>query len=200
MSTGSLLDVNDATTRTVLVPGQRISLPAGADTDALANGPSGGWVNLEVQPTQGPCWYGDTWLDGRSEGRRHEGVDIFTVPGQYVYAVVDGRLSSRIWDQPDTAGRATRWWLTAADGSATFFYVHLLDVAPGLRAGSRVRAGQIIGFVGDTGNAAAVHLHFEIHPNGGDAVNPYPMVKAVGGCRWGTPYEQPGGWTPERVS
>ena len=199
VSAGSLLEVNGATTRTVLVPGQRISLPAGADTDALANGSSGGWVNLEVQPTQGPCWYGDTWMDARSEGRRHEGVDIFAVPGQYVYAVVDGRLSSRIWDQP-TLRSGNALWLTAADGSATFFYAHLLDVAPGLRAGSRVRAGQIIGFVGDTGNAAAVHLHFEIHPNGGDAVNPYPMVKAVGGCRWGTPYEQPGGWTPERVT
>jgi murein DD-endopeptidase MepM/ murein hydrolase activator NlpD len=199
VSVGSLVDVNGATTRTVLVPGRRISLPAGADADALANGSSGGWVNLDVQPTQGPCWYGDTWMDARSEGRRHEGVDIFTVPGQYVYAVVDGRLSSRIWNQPGLrSGNA--WWLTAADGSATFFYAHLLDFAPGLRAGSRVQAGQIIGFVGDTGNAAAVHLHFEIHPGGGDAVNPYPMVKAVGGCRWGTPYEQPGGWTPERVS
>ena len=199
MSAGSLLDVNGASTRTVLVPGQRIALPAGTDTTALAGRASGGWVNLEAPPTQGPCGYADTWMDGRSGGRRHEGVDIFTVRGQYVYAVVDGRLSSRSWDQPGRRS-GNSWWLTVADGSATFFYAHLLDFAPGLRVGSRVRAGAIIGFVGDTGNAGAVHLHFEVHPNGGDAVNPYPIVKAVGGCRSGTPYAQPGGWTPARVS
>ena len=139
----------------MLVPGQRIALPAGADTSALASRrATGGWVNLGAPPTQGPCWYADTWRDHRSEGRRHDGVDLFTRRGEYVYAVVDGRLTSRTWDQPGLRS-GNSWWLTAADGSATFFYAHMADFAPGLRAGSRVRAGQIIGFVGDTGNAEA---------------------------------------------
>jgi LysM repeat protein len=191
----TLLDVNDAEADTVLVPGEKIALPSGARNPARAAGSA--TVSVEALPTQGPCWYADTWMSPRSDGRRHEGVDLFTKHGEYVYAVVDGVLTDRAWDQPDRrAGNA--WTLTSADGSGTwFFYAHLADFAPNLKVGSRVRAGQIIGFVGQTGNAAAVHLHFEVHPNGGDAVNPYPIVRARGGCNRDTPYAQPGGWVPE---
>ena len=191
----ALLDVNDADVDTVLVPGDELALPKGAKNPARAAGSR--TVTLQALPTQGPCGYADTWMDGRSGGRRHEGVDVFTKRGQYVYAVVDGVLTDRAWDQPGKrAGNA--WTLTSGDGSGTwFFYAHLADFAPGLKTGSRVRAGQIIGFVGDTGNAAAVHLHFEVHPDGGDPVNPYPIIRAAGGCNRGTPYTQPGGWVPE---
>jgi LysM repeat protein len=199
VSTRSLLGVNNANAATVLLPGQSIALPANADTGALArSAPDRASVRLQALPVQGPCGYADTWMAARSQGRRHEGIDMFAARGQYVYAVVDGTLTARRWDQPGRrAGNA--WWLRSADGTATFFYAHLLDFAPGLQAGSRVKAGQIIGFVGATGNAGGVHLHFEIHPGGGDAVNPYPIVKAAGGCNWDTPYKQPGGWVPDRI-
>lgn len=191
----ALLDVNDAEAGTVLVPGEQIALPSGSKNPGRSAGSA--TVSLEALPTQGPCWYADTWMAPRSGGRRHEGVDLFTKNGEYVYAVVDGVLTDRAWDQPDRrAGNA--WTLTSADGSGTwFFYAHLADFAPGLKVGSRVRAGQIIGFVGQTGNAAAVHLHFEVHPNDGDPVNPYPIIRAAGGCNRDTPYTQPGGWVPE---
>ena len=201
-SMSALLDVNDASSSDSLFPGQQIRLPAGASqpTDGSSAGGAAGsrsvQVDLAALPTQGPCWYHDTWGDGRSGGRYHVGTDVFTVPGEYVYAVVDGTLTSRKWAQPgNISGNA--WRLTAADGTY-FFYAHLADFAPGLGEGSRVRAGQIIGWVGSTGNTTVDHLHFEVHPGGGGPVNPYPILRAEGGaCNRGTPYTQPGGWVPD---
>jgi murein DD-endopeptidase MepM/ murein hydrolase activator NlpD len=70
--------------------------------------------------------------------------------------------------------------LTIGDGTY-FFYAHLDGFAAGLSAGQSVRAGQVIGYLGATG-ATSNHLHFEVHPQGGAAVNPYPIVKAVDAC------------------
>lgn len=146
---------------------------------------------------RGPCWFSDDWGDPRGGGRRHQGTDLFATPMSYIYAVVDGTLTRRTWDQPGMrSGNA--WWLTAADGSGTYyFYGHLADFAPELSVGSRVEAGQIIGFMGNTGNSAFPHLHFEIHPNGGGAVNPYPLLRQLDGCKTGEQYRQPGGWVPD---
>ncbi len=188
---GDLLGANGANARTVLQPGDRLCLPKGAVLAVDVNTV----VSLAALPVQGPCWYGNTWQAPRGAGRRHEGVDLIVASGNVVYAVADGVLTRRAWDQPGSlSGNA--WWLTTADGSY-FFYAHLSDFAPGLRTGSRVRAGQIIGFVGSTGNSATPHLHFEIHPFGGEPINPYPTVRAAGGCKRGAGYEQPGGWIPE---
>ncbi|MDJ0771779.1 MAG: LysM peptidoglycan-binding domain-containing protein [Ilumatobacter sp.] len=194
VSARSLLAANDASSSDLIVPGQVIRLPAGATQPASSGASTRGWVDLDALPVQGPCWYADTWHAPRSGGRLHKGVDLITPSGAYVYAVVDGRLTSRIWDQPGRlSGNA--WTLTGDDGTS-FFYAHLIDFAPEVRVGSRVEAGQIIGWVGSTGNSSAPHLHFEIRPGGGEAVNPYPTVHAAGGCNRGTPYRQPGGWIP----
>lgn len=192
VSMRSLLNVNGANARDVLLPGDVLRLPAGAKQPAAAPR-----VVLQAAPTQGPCGYRDTWGDARSRGRRHAGVDIFSGAGNYVYAVADGKLSGRSWDGAGgNSGNA--WMLAAADGNK-YFYAHLSDFAPQLRVGSRVRAGQILGWVGDTGNASASHLHFEIRPGGGSPVNPYPILRAQGGCNNGRPYTQPGGWVPDRT-
>ncbi len=196
VSARSLLAANDATSDDVIVPGDTVRLPAGAKQPSSSASPRRFWVELDAMPTQGPCGFGDTWLDGRGGGRRHKGVDIFTKKGDYVYAVADGRLTARGWDQPGRiSGNA--WTLTTADGTF-YYYSHLADFNPALSVGSRVRAGQIIGWVGATGNASSAHLHFEIHPDGGEAVNPYPILRAQGGCNDGRPYTQPGGWVPDR--
>ena len=194
-SARSLTKANDKTLDTALHPGDELCLPAGASLVDPVNGT--GFVTLTALPLQGPCGYGDSWGAARGAGRTHEGIDMFAVPGQYVYAVTDGVLTRRAWDQPGLrAGNA--WWLRSADGSGTsYFYAHLSAFAPDLEVGSTVKAGQIIGFVGATGNAAGPHLHFEIHPNGGRAINPYASVKAAGGCNDGPGYVQPGGWVPE---
>ena len=81
--------------------------------------------------------------------------------------------------------------MTIADGTY-FFYAHMSAFAPGLSVGSAVKAGQIIGQVGMTGDATIPHLHFEVHPGGGSSVNPTPYVKAVDGCKTSAVPPQPG--------
>jgi prevent-host-death family protein len=184
-SVRALLAANGASGGEMLHPGEQIRLPAGVAPPA-SDVTASGRITLEALPTQGPCWYSDSWGHPRSGGRKHVGVDIFTVPGEYVYAVADGRLTLRKWAQPgNISGNA--WRLTADDGTA-YFYAHLSDFAPGLSTGSRVDAGQIIGWIGKTGNTTVDHLHFEIRPGGGSPVNPYPILQSQGGgCNRGTP-------------
>jgi murein DD-endopeptidase MepM/ murein hydrolase activator NlpD len=64
------------------------------------------------------------------------------------------------------------------DGGDDFYYAHLEAWADGLHAGQRVEAGELIGYVGNSGNAqgSLPHVHLQYHPNGGAAVNPYPIV------------------------
>lgn len=142
-------------------------------------------TSISVFPVLGPCWFSDTWGVPRAGGRRHEGVDIIARTGQPLYAVVDGTITRQFFDRPGSlGGNALR--LTAADGTY-FHYAHLSAFAEGVGLDSVVVAGQIIGYVGSTGSSSAPHLHFEYHPGGGAAVNPYPIVKAVDACRVATP-------------
>ncbi|MFM9036814.1 MAG: peptidoglycan-binding protein [Actinomycetota bacterium] len=138
-------------------------------------------TSINVFPVLGPCWFSDTWGAPRSGGRRHEGVDIIARTGQPLYAVVNGTITRQFFDRPGSlGGNALR--LTAPDGTY-FHYAHLSAFAEGVGLDSVVVAGQIIGYVGSTGSSSAPHLHFEYHPGGGAAVNPFPIVKAVDGCR-----------------
>ncbi len=136
--------------------------------------------SIEVFPMQGPCFFIDTWGAARSGGRRHEGVDIIGASGLEIYAVVTGTITRVYNDRPGTlTGNGLR--LTAPDGTY-YFYAHLSGFAEGIEVGTEVTAGQVIGFNGSTGNSSTPHLHFEVHPGGGAAINPYPIVKAIDGC------------------
>jgi murein DD-endopeptidase MepM/ murein hydrolase activator NlpD len=203
VSLRTFLDANDASTSTALHPGDDVCLPEGASITSARTASGGSSSSsssssgvLQAAPAHGPCYFEDTWRDARPGGRFHQGVDLIAAEGNYVYAVVDGTLTRRVWDIPSRIS-GNGWWLTAGDGSGTtFFYGHLLDFAPGLEVGDTVAAGEIIGFVGNTGRSSTAHLHFEILPNGGAAVNPTSAVAAVGGCKTGDGYRQPSGWVP----
>lgn len=114
--------------------------------------------------------FGDTWGAPRSGGRRHEGVDMIGPRGTPILAIVDGRAIS---GERELGGHTIHF--VGADGN-NYFYGHL----DGYGLLGDVNAGDIIGYMGDTGNAktSTPHLHFEIHPGGGAAVNPYPTVRA----------------------
>jgi len=135
---------------------------------------------LGAFPVQGMCGFTDTWHAARSGGRLHLGVDIIAAEGKLLYAVADGTITKIYTDSPGSlAGNGIR--LEMEDGTY-FFYAHLAAFAEGIEVGVKVVAGQVIGQVGSTGNAGTAHLHFEIHPGGGAAINPYPIVKAIDGC------------------
>jgi peptidoglycan hydrolase-like protein with peptidoglycan-binding domain len=146
---------------------------------------------LKVFPMQGWCAFTDTWGAPRSGGRAHEGVDIIGAAGKLIYAATDGTITKLVYDTPGSLG-GNNLRLTMDDGSNTYFYyAHLSGFAEGIKVGTKVKAGQILGYNGATGNAATPHLHFEVHPGGGRAINPYPYVKAVDACNVTTPRPQP---------
>ena len=198
VTTTALYAANSASAVTPLYPGMQVCLPETAtvpSTTPVVTAPvPEGTVQLAVFPAQGPCSFIDTWQASRGGGRVHEGVDLIAKTGQYIYAVQNGTLTKQAVDKPGSlSGNA--WWLSGADGTY-YFYAHLSAFAPDLKIGSKVTAGQIIGFIGSTGNAGISHLHFEIHPKGGVAVNPTPIVKAVDGCKTTQPPAQANGNVP----
>ena len=142
--------------------------------------PSASGITLQAFPVQGQCWFGDTWQAPRGGGRLHQGLDVIAAQGKELYAVVDGKIGKQYVDSPGSlSGNGLR--VTMPNGTY-FTYLHLSAFAPGMELGVPVKAGQLIGYVGMTGNAAGPHLHFEVHPAAGGAVNPYPLVKAVDAC------------------
>ncbi|TVR25623.1 MAG: hypothetical protein EA389_08250 [Ilumatobacter sp.] len=157
--------------------GRRIDPTAsavGGRTGAGGGGsnPSSLFVDAIVCPVVGGSAWGDTWGAPRSGGRRHQGVDMLAPTGTPLVAVVSG----------STEHRANRLGgLTVSlvgDNGVRYYYAHLSAYEG---PAGRVDQGQVIGYVGETGNATGVpHLHFEIRPGSGVPVNPTPSVRAAG--------------------
>ncbi len=115
----------------------------------------------------------DWWFPRFGPGwRLHKGTDVFAPFGTGVRAPVDGRV--RI-----TNGGLGGLSVYVIEPSGTYWYLtHLSGVAPGLVEGASVTTGQIVGFVGTSGNAAGTppHVHIQIHPGGGEAIDPKAVL------------------------
>ena len=147
--------------------------PTPAPTTAPAPPPTAPPVAISsgiVCPLQGSYSFANTWGAARSGGRRHQGVDMISPTGTPIVAVKSGSVAFKV---NRLGGNSA--WVTANDGDR-YYYAHMSSWEGGNRSVSR---GDVIGYVGSTGNAGTPHLHFEVHPGGGVAVNPYPYVRAV---------------------
>ena len=124
----------------------------------------------------------DTFGDARSEGRLHDAIDIPAPAGTPVLAAADGRIVKLF--QSERGG--TTIYQLGPSQDVIFYYAHLAGYAPGLAEGNNVRQGDVIAYVGDTGNAGTgnYHLHFSIamvsDPKRyweGTTINPYPLLR-----------------------
>ncbi len=145
-----------------------------------------------VFPVVGPVTYTDDFGAPRGQGK-HEGIDILAPRKAAAVAAEAGKV--KFWTTSQAAG--CMLYLYGESGT-TYLYIHLNNdvgsgndnrgscvagtaYAPGLKNGAKVQAGQQIGFVGDSGDANGIHphLHFEVHPNDGKAVDPYPALQSA---------------------
>jgi hypothetical protein len=145
-----------------------------------------------IFPVAGPTTYSDDFGAARGTGS-HEGNDLMAAKKTPVLAVEAGRV--KFWTTSANAG--CMLYLYGRSGT-TYYYIHLnndltrkndnrgkcvpgVSYAKDLKDGAKVTAGQMIGYLGDSGdaNGIAPHLHFEVHPNGGSAVSPYTYLQAA---------------------
>ena len=143
-----------------------------------------------VFPVLGDATYTDDFGEPRGQGR-HEGNDIMAPKRALALAAEAGTV--KFWT---TSSRAGCMLYLEGESGTEYLYVHLnndltlendnqgtcvpgVAYAKGLKSGAKVIAGEPIGFVGDSGDANGIHphLHFEVHPNGGAAVSPYPYLR-----------------------
>ena len=118
----------------------------------------------------------DTWGAARSSGRSHEGIDIMAPTGTKVYSATDGVVASL---KGNNLGGTVVWIIGPA--GVWHYYAHLDAHKRGLKEGDYVKRGDLIGYVGYSGNASksAPHLHYGIYltGKGRGATNPYPYLK-----------------------
>lgn len=151
-----LASANGIANTNVIRIGQKLKIPGAT-----------GWVC----PVPGGTYVND-WGFPRSGGRFHEGTDLFAPRGTEVRAPVSGTL------KPITGTVGGLQFYLYGDDGVTYIGTHM----DGFGRSGEVEAGEVIGYIGDTGNARGgpTHLHFEIHPGDGAATNPFPTLQKAG--------------------
>jgi hypothetical protein len=172
--------------------GALLLLSLGLAGSALGANPKTGVVPTLIFPVAGDVTYIDDFGQARPGGA-HQGNDLMGVKKTPVVAVESGKIT--FWTTSANAGCMLYLY---GDSGTMYEYIHLnndltmkndnggtcvpgVSYAKGLKDGSRVQAGQMVGYLGDSGdaNGGASHLHFEVHPNGGVAVSPFPYLQSA---------------------
>lgn len=154
-------------------------------------------IRLMRFPVTGEVTYEDTFgaCRGVNCSRRHKGIDIFAPKLRPLVAAQAGRVSWLRTDASGTAGNGVG--ITDAEGWR-YLYLHINNDTPGtddganppewrfaegIAFGSTVEAGDVIGYLGDSGNAETTppHLHFELRTPAGETINPYPSLQVADG-------------------
>jgi murein DD-endopeptidase MepM/ murein hydrolase activator NlpD len=135
-----------------------------------------GFVFPVADPHQFIDSFGFPRMVGTPDQHWHEGTDIMAPAGTELYATERGILTQV---GTNSLGGITLW--LKGESGTYYYYAHLSRYAEGVHKGLVVEAGQLVGYVGTTGNAAGgpAHVHFEVHPDGGKAVDPYPLLEVV---------------------
>lgn len=115
----------------------------------------------------------DTWGSAREEGRTHEGTDIFADRGTPVFSSTEGYVI-----RLNIGTRGGKNVMVVGPGGLYYYYAHFDRVAEGIERGRYVTKDTVLGFVGNSGNAAGTppHLHLGIYPEEWDGINPYQML------------------------
>jgi len=135
-------------------------------------------------PVDGPTDFSATWGEERPWGRAHKGEDLHADAGTPLVAVESGTILQSGWHWQGGFGV----WLAGFYSGDVYYYAHLSWIAPGIRPGEEVEVGDLLGWVGCTGNATSPHLHFGWIPDDAEQwaaltglADPYPLLAGL--CR-----------------
>ncbi|WP_336249294.1 peptidoglycan DD-metalloendopeptidase family protein [Stomatohabitans albus] len=156
------------------IPAQAQNMNAGWDLWRMAT--INGAQQVMTCPVGHPVSFIDSWGFPRSGGRTHKGVDMMAAKGTPIYAVADGHVERAYWNR--LGGLSINFVDSLGH---KYYYAHMDAVY--VTDGQQMKVGDVMGAVGNTGNAQSTppHLHFQFHPNHGGPVPPYELTRSLCG-------------------
>jgi murein DD-endopeptidase MepM/ murein hydrolase activator NlpD len=158
-------------TTTTAPPATTTTAPPATTTTVAAPAPQPG---VRVCPVDGATTFRDSWGEPRPGDRSHTGTDMMSATGTPLVAIEGGYIWNPGWHYAGGLGLYIN-----GDSGDRWYYAHMDSYAGGIGDGVRVEAGQLVGFVGATGNASVPHLHIAHIAGGTTYINPFPTVAAL---------------------